>query len=94
MESQALEELPDFKRTRFVPVHRTEFTGPDQAGYAPPFYWYPPTGQAWGTAAEETVGTSAPTVPASWISLVMEDEVHLEVTSETLQDLPEHELGE
>ena len=155
MEAQELEELPDFEETNFVPVHRAEFTGPRQRGFAPPFYWYPPTGITWGSAAEGTVGTAAPTVPpfvtaeeervpegtvplkegatvvssdgdnvgsikavitdpeenrathlviarglllteekcipTSWISTVMEDEVHLKVASETLQNLPEYE---
>jgi uncharacterized protein YrrD len=62
-EAAELDELPDFEETRFVAVHRADFPEAQKSGVAAPFFWYPPTGTSWGSAATGAVGVGAPALP-------------------------------
>jgi uncharacterized protein YrrD len=147
-----IKELPVFEQIHYIRADQvSKDTASTQAGYIPPFYWYPRTGMMWWgsvryplypappyvarinrsipegtvplkegakviTSDGETVGDiesvfvepdhdrathlqiskglffkENKVVPTSWITIVLEDEVHLGVSSDLIENLPEYQ---
>jgi len=84
-----LEKLPDFKETHYVWVGDGE-AYPEQAGYASPLYWYPPSGIVWWYPSYLSLGYPKPPYVPRTERNIPEGTVALEEGAEVISRDGEH----